>query len=76
MRSVTGWMVLLAFASGCSSYKPSPEEVAARNQEFFDYCEDLQDDIDDEDNVLRKATMQDRYNQECLGQTYPQAGDN
>ena len=62
-------------AVGCSTYRPSAEEIEARNEEFRQYCADLRDEIADEDNILRKATSQERYNQECLGRTYPNAGD-
>ena len=68
-------LTLAGVTSGCSSYQPTPEEIEARNEELRQYCADLRDEIEDQDNLLRKATSQERYNQECLGRTYPSAGD-
>ena len=63
-------------AAGCS--QPTREDIQQAEQarkEQLEHCLDLRKEMEDNsDRPLIRATIQERYNRDCLGKTYPTPG--
>jgi hypothetical protein len=67
------WIPLLApilLITACS--QPTKEELLESQEAKRQYCDDMLADIkSNKDRPLIRATLQENYNRECLGQSYP-----